>query len=769
MSYKFSVKAGALMTVAIAVSVAISSVSAQTNEPLRGENLGEQIANVTQDFLNVAREDSSKVREVTDALLSLDMAYYQTLLDHAQDKDPEVRARILSVIRSDITDTRIRRVFALLSKEKGDKLRMFQKSRPQLFREFFSSELSDRVRATKVVGKMKDPKCMAEPLLVLCMKHPARELATAAIASASNGTYKSDTLVDVLIDIIEKYGVNPNRYYHNQGDSLPPGLEAMDTLQSIATPYVSAKLFELTFSGHGGNMNEDILLAEALAATSDKHIIPHLIKELKNTDGRSSRSTGELRASYARSDAALLVLLRLTAQSISEYKLVYFKQYNYVIFGFAKEADRKLAIKKFEKWWKENKSQPAYKDIKPLNLDRKSGTKTRRPASPTTKRSQQRAFRKATLEPEPKSATQPTTRPTTQPATQPTTQLAAIMPDIEGLKADISAETQRLIKIFHDINFRTRENTQAHLLAIRTARDNALSADIDNENKDIRKLVLGIMANSMAEAKITQTLIKLDEADRKKLLEFRAGHNDVFRDAMSLTWSKNMRAVKKIGRQKLVKAEPLLLLTMKHSYEPVVLASIQAAGDAQCKSDAMVDALCKIVADAFPSDPSRGFNTYQFFDKSKTSGAALNVIKKLKSPRSLPHILAFMKNKYIQHNTQARFQFADIIASIGDISVIPELMKELDNSRNLGKMSSGKDSMSMASSDSILLALIKLTRQKSRAYKLIRWKHSYNNTRVYGFKKDEDRPKAIAKFKKWWAENKSKAPYKDIKPMAPLK
>ncbi len=775
MSCKFSVKFGVVPAAACVAFAVISFASAQTVEPQQiAVSPTEQITSATGIYLDAARRDPGKADEVVNALLSLDMAYYQTLLDNARNEDPEIIARILSVIRRDIIDTRIRRVLAILPKEDGEKLRKFQEWKPQLFRDFFSSELSDRIRAAETVGNLKDPQCLAEPLLVLCIKHPSRELVSTAIEAVSKGNYRSETMVDTLIDTIETQGISVGRPYYgyDEDDSMPPGMAAMDALQSIATPYASARLFKLIFSNSMKDVDDDLPLAEVLATTGDKRLIPHLIKELKNTNTRTSRSTGEIHASYARSDAALLVLLRLTGQNIADYNLVYFKQYYFCVFGFANDSDRKEAIRKFEEWWKENQSQPAYKDIEPLDLENdkpktaiEESEEGEQPPQKAKKARNYSRQRPGTTQPETQPEPQPESQPDSRPSSQPETQPELAIPDIDGLKAAISAETQRLIKVFHDTNFRTRENAQAELLAVRAARDQALTANIDSESDNIRKLIVGVMANSMAEARITQTLIELDEADRNKLMDFRAKHNDIFRDAVSLTWSQNIRAVKKIGDLKLAEAEPLLLMTMKHSYEPVVLASIRAAGEAGCKSDMMVDALCKIIEDALPTTNNRGFNSYQFVEENTSSGAALAVLKVLKSPRCLPRMLALMKNTYIQYNSQALFIFTDVIASVEDINVIPELMKYLDNPRNLGTWSSGNKTMTMSTADPALVALVRLTRQKEKAYKLIRWNESYERTQLYGFEKEEDRTSAIAKFKEWWAKNKTEAPYKDIQPI----
>jgi hypothetical protein len=61
--------------------------------------------------------------------------------------------------------------------------------------------------------------------------------------------------------------------------------------------------------------------------------------------------------------------------------------------------------------------------------------------------------------------------------------------------------------------------------------------------------------------------------------------------------------------------------------------------------------------------------------------------------------------------------------------------------------------------------LLGLTKQGLDGYSIATYGQQGMRCSMYGFTSDKDRTAAIAKFKKWWDENKNKPEYKDLKPL----
>ena len=304
------------------------------------------------------------------SLAEINKAYLDALLSHADDKDPEVRSRVLDMLADAIAESRIKRVLAKLSPAQREKLLAFRQAHSQIFKDMFSLNWSIRLRAVKQIAQLPDPNAQAEPLLLLALEHPSRELVVAAAEAAAKGQYRSDEMVDALLDVLGQTPQNDWDQGYYDEEQMTPHIAVLQALQAIRSPRAAAPLLALLLRGEGYNLQREGSLAEALAATGEKRLIPSLLEELKHSQAVSSWSGGGRTITFAQSDMALLAMVRLTKQDPANYKFVFpaLDEHMGSIFGFKDIKDRAEAIKQFKQWWEKNKDTEPYKGLKPLPL-----------------------------------------------------------------------------------------------------------------------------------------------------------------------------------------------------------------------------------------------------------------------------------------------------------------------------------------------------------------------------------------------------------------
>ena len=306
------------------------------------------------------------------SLAEINKAYLDALLSHADDKDPEVRSRVLDMLADAIAESRIKRVMAKLSPAQREKLLAFRQAHSQIFKDTFSLNWSIRLRAVKQIAQLPDPNTQAEPLLLLALEHPSRELVVAAAEAAAKGQYRSDEMVDALLDVLGQTPQNGWYQGYYGGEQMPVHIAVLQALQAIRSPRAAPPLLALLTRGDDNSPRGAwrASLAEALAATGEKRLIPSLLEELKHSQPVNSWSNGSRTITFARSDVALLVMVRLTKQDPANYKFVLPALDDHMgnMFGFKDNKDRAEAIKQFKQWWEKNKDTEPYKDLKPLPL-----------------------------------------------------------------------------------------------------------------------------------------------------------------------------------------------------------------------------------------------------------------------------------------------------------------------------------------------------------------------------------------------------------------
>ena len=312
---------------------------------------------------------ASRLRAHRD-LLAMQQAYLDSLVAHADRCGPDVRAQLMDVITDALTEARLHNARVKLPKQVWRKLAGLEPDRPHLLKDAFSLSWKRRVKAMTEIRTMDDSNALAEPLVVMGLRGSVPQVVTAAARAAETGRYHSDRIVEALTDILLKAprGAWGSGWRGPRPDQQRlPHLAALKALGKVRNPKAAPLLLALLLDQRSADYVRDGMLADALAATGDKRVIPLLLPRLARSRFTSSMSTGKTVVTAAPSDAALMALIKLTGQDPKDYK---FQQWprRESFYGFRDNKQRSAAIKKFKDWWARNKTTPAYRDLKPITL-----------------------------------------------------------------------------------------------------------------------------------------------------------------------------------------------------------------------------------------------------------------------------------------------------------------------------------------------------------------------------------------------------------------
>jgi hypothetical protein len=327
-------------------------------------------------------------REAAEAeLLALQWTLVQALAQYVDDPDPEVQARVMETLEESIALVRFERVLPKLPRPQREKLLGFRKAHPEIVADLFSLSWPNRLRAVRKIRDAGDPDALAEPVVALCIRHPWEPLSVAAIEVAGMNRYRGDDVADALIWAVMRRNVEEVPGSGEEGAWIQTDgwsrqqREALYALRQIATPRAAAGLVALLKlrarhmedlwdeTGPSGD------LVEAIIAVGDRRAVPCLMEQLK-VPGRSHEvRVGGKKVTGARTDMPLCAVIGLTGQSLVDYGVVAFNPADEPLepgerpfLGFQDDKSRSKAIGQLQRWWKQHKHKPPYKDLKPLVL-----------------------------------------------------------------------------------------------------------------------------------------------------------------------------------------------------------------------------------------------------------------------------------------------------------------------------------------------------------------------------------------------------------------
>ena len=695
---------------------------------------------IAQLVAGLASDDPKACVIAQEDLLSLHAGFLAALSSHAQDGDLEVRIRVRDLLAQIAVQARVSRILLKLPDGERGKIRRLRRRSPRLFEQVLSPDWSQRSKALAALAEPgKDPRHLASPLLVMSLRHPSPELATAAATAAAAGDYRSDAVIDALTDLLERTwrrASNDGSYgYIGPGSRQSnPHVAALNALAVIASPRAVPKLLELLMKDRSWDTRRNAVIADAIAASEDLRTIPVLMKELGRTSPQRSWWVERVRGSTVPADYALLILLKLTGQSPGSYGLLRFDYYNTPYLGFIKAKDRRAAGAKFKKWWTANKDAGPYKDLGPLSAPRQGGKLTPTPASAKHQ----------------------------QTASAPHDGGPVV--EVQAFREELISQVQLLVGRLGSRRLRSRLRAHGGLLTMHRTYMESMIFHAGRSSAPVRAQLLDVVGDAVTDSRMYNVRASLPKNDRDKFSRLEADRPHLLRDSFSLSWKRRVRAMKEVQTMAdpNALAEPLVVMALRGSPERLVIAAAKAVESGKYHSDRIVEALADILAKTSQNAwrSTRYSSAQPNVDQHMPHIAAMKAIGRVKNPNAAPFLLALMSDGRTALDRNA--MLAEALAATGDRRIIPTLLSRLSETRVWTTMSTGKSVVTVAPCDPALMALIKLTGQDPKDYKLLKWPRRET---FYGFRDRKQRAAAIKKFKDWWAENKTTPRYRDLKPI----
>lgn len=332
------------------------------------------------------------------------------------------------------------------------------------------------------------------------------------------------------------------------------------------------------------------------------------------------------------------------------------------------------------------------------------------------------------------------------------------------LEPALRSRADALIDAMAAPRYRDRRAAQQSLRALHAAYLGALAEFADDEA--LRDGVIETLGENVAEAAIARDLAGMDPPRRRRVQQFRAENPALFADMYSLSWTRQLAALRAVAKlpETDTRAEHFVLQAVEHASPLIAAEALNLLKTGRYRSDAVVDALCRIVEEQAPPNWRQSY-----YDSSKPAPhlAALEALEKIASRHAAPLLARMLLDP--QHSSACRDGLlATTLAATGEKRALPLLMDamELKSYRSSSASRNGK-TVSWQTGDTRLLAAIRLTGQKESQYGMTSLAEPYDRlATLFGFAEDSQRAAALKKFRQWWAENQDKPPYKDLTPLA---
>lgn len=685
--------------------------------------------------------DAAAAGRARAAVIDVQRALLDAVLARAADSDPEVRARIREILGQITGDVRLRRVLLKLPEAEGRKLLAFQKRHGDVFAAGFSADMDRRLAAVRRIDELADPQGLAGPLLALFILGPSPELAEAAARAAAREDYHCDLVVDSLCRMVYRHWMGADGGSSRHLRAPRPAEAGLEALAALRAPRAAPMLLSLLV--HGGRKDAElrVLLAEALGSTGELRLIAPLMAELRRTEVEHSRGMQEVRVGTARADYALLALLMLTRQSPGPYALVHTtdERSNWVLFGFSDAKKRSAAVARLRQWWQENRGSSPYRGLKGLPVadnpvDAIGPSRPDRPPSP--------------------------------PAPAGTAPATAERIDTADLADTLAAQVDRTVERFHLPRLSRRREAQAELLGLHGSLVDGLAAASAADDR-AAKAIVGVLGDMVAEARSAEAMAGLSPDERRELSRLRQAEPQLCADVFALSWGRNLEALKKIGAlagPPARSAEALVAVLLRHPSPHMRCEAARLAARCEYRSRAVTAALCDILANV----PADRWDTYHHAGLPVPHMEALKAVSATGSKEAAPVLLALLRRQAGVHQL-SRQRFAEALVATGEVRAVPALIEVLNSAGSTyGTWSMNKVRITLSPADAPLMALVKLTGQRTEDYGLAQLPTKYGSYGInpIGFASEDQRKAAVRKFLQWWRQNKDRPPYKNLAPLA---
>jgi len=321
---------------------------ASLNDALNVAALNEEIARtVTRMTAGLDAPSPAARTRAQERLIDLHRRLTDPLLANAREPIPKFLLQNMAALCEGLSYA------ASLDKPMRDKLLHFRERSDDLFRLFFQLDPANQIMALNALPRKDDGS--GEGMVILGLSSTA-DVRARACGAAASGLYRSDRTIDLLCDLLSGRDVVE--------------VAAVNALAKIGSPRVSPLLLERM---KGNDLYRAESYREALVASGDLRLVPTLVARLgQNKDTPIRMSSNGQMFSICLDDQYLYILLKLTGQSPTEYKLNVPSDNDigrnsfYRVQGFTDNKDRDAAYAKMRTWWEAHKNQPPYKDLESL-------------------------------------------------------------------------------------------------------------------------------------------------------------------------------------------------------------------------------------------------------------------------------------------------------------------------------------------------------------------------------------------------------------------
>ncbi|MFP4105627.1 MAG: hypothetical protein ACLFVU_05980 [Phycisphaerae bacterium] len=725
-------KLGTLLWLALLVGAAVVEPVLAESETDLEQLLADRVESILTDYKTEALSEEEALGEIED----LQQALLAPLVANLDAADPEVSARVATAVEELTLEARIQRVFSRLSPPQREKLMRFRQVKHDEFNNVFSRDVQNRIAAVKAIDKWEDRQALAEPLLIMCLRHPEPALADAAARAGWDDEYTSEAYIDELTRLYRRarrWSENRSHYSIGTGDEqVDPARSALLSLQNLKAKRAAGPLVHLLIE----DSDPDHALAHTLIKTGNLRVVPTLLKHLDDmANNRDTYTFDNTRIDVSACDVGLYVCLKMTGQSLNDYDLLVTDYYGRQLIGFRNEEKRHEAMKKFRKWWeKAFKTDGRYHGLKPLEPDLPLRMDRPRLATVVDR-------------------AQPDTRPA---ETQPTSGPAA-----KDVQPALKEAAGALVEDFGARRYRTRRGAAKKMLALEQALLSPLVSAADRFEDKRRSLAMEGLSRAVIQSRTACSMVPVDAETRRLYREFAGKHPEVYRKLFSLRSQAALVAVDELARRTDTPgAEPLLLMMMDHGSRIVSRRAVEVLVERSLNSDATRDALLEIVKSASDRDWREVTRAYR---EPSGLNLALKGLSRFKSDEVTAVFAGVMcRDRY---DVNLSYFVADLLVKRKDLRVIPHMMNLLEKSDERSTWSTGQLKLSFAPSDPALYALTKLTGQKPEEHGLTAWPSHGRDVQVYGMKSKKDRQAGVEKFREWWDKHKTDEKYKGLKPL----
>ncbi|HUT56530.1 MAG TPA: hypothetical protein VNA25_01505 [Phycisphaerae bacterium] len=684
--------------------------------------------------------DEADAAGTAEQLIALQRGYLESLAPYARDRDLEVRLRVRVVLDEAFDQARTARMLAYLPPANRRQLLELRRRRPRLFSEMLHHDWSRRVTAVRSLSRKTDPNRLAEPLVMLLLRHPSARLVAESSAAVIRCEYQSDGTVEALEGVLERFRNQPSSMYVYDDEYVSPYQAALNALQTITTERATCALLKLLLdpsAGRSSGYSALPCIAEAVAGAGEKRAVAVLVEGLDLHAGRGrqhwSWGAGEYRGTTDARDYALYAALKLTGQSPAAYGMIHAEYYGTIYIGFPKSGEREKAYDRMKRWWKDHRGKPPY-DRPPLVVPR-SRAKAAGPVA----------------------ASQPATQPTalSRPAaTRPA-------PADDAVRRDLAVGVRQLAEQLRSASFDKRTLASGRLIRLEEALLRPMTQPADSRDPRRRKRVLSVLAEMITECNLHANLCRLPDEHRDKLLACRAEHTQATRQMFSLSASHRAEAMRTVAAADDPNgiAEPLVLIALRDPVPSVAREAAKVLQAGRYGSDALMDAITEAVLAVPREQWGRSYDDES--SPSPLDGIA-RALPKVRNPRAVPLMAAIMKRQADASLPPAE-QAALLLAETGEKRLIPSLIDMLNDTSSHYSIG-GKVTVTIAPSDLALMVMVKVSGQDTKDYGFIHT--SYHPGKVFGFKDDKAREQAVKKFRQWWETHKNTPPYKGLKPLS---